>query len=503
MKIICGDRSLDLERMNAVKPDGAHVWAGVMPYTYHPELLPDSDDGTYFMTSDRGAVAIRDMAFKVLIDMAAWSGSRSCMYLLREIARSAADIEDGWDLKPVPLKTAMSDLHGELGLRAVHMPASNKLLRSNLRAFYGPCDLDQSVGGMLSDYIYTDGMTFVELHDALSELLMSFGHGDFVMFMEGVYGALSQDPDEIRKRMAASRDVSPSDEAGGESPPKPDPTVALEPTQESADQEPVQEATPEPEMQPEPDSAEKKPLTPEHVVGPDEKSPASGMSVRDMPRFMPLPGGSGLFSSGRKLKGADLTGTDETYTLDYYAQFYKEAMEQADSDGFADRLIRARAGDGVAPIAILEEAVTKLRSALDAQGSGRAKAVGLKSQLMELAGSISEAAGKLEDLEDIPPAPTAPAPEPAQKAPLTPAPAPAPEPAPAPASSPEPAVETPAPAAPEPAPSAQGNASDESAGDIAEPSFDEFDEYDEYGDIGSDGDDGPPEDPDDGAPDEL
>lgn len=506
MKIICGDRSLDLERMNAVKPDGAHVWAGIAPYTYHPEMLPESEDGTYFMTSDRGAVSIRDMAFKILLDMAAWSGARSCMYLFREIARSADEHDDGWELKSVQAGSAMDDLHGRLGLRAVTMPECGKLLKCNLRALDAPCDLDASVGGMLSDYVYTDGLSFVDLHAAISELLMSFAPPEFVMFMEGVYGALSQDPDELRRRREPEPEVQDQPEPAPEEIPDPEP-------------KPAPESAPEPE--PEIPIQDEIPPAPDGMVGPDGASPASGLSVRDMPKLTPLPGGSGLFSSGRKLKGSDLTGTDETYTLDYYAQFYKESMEQADSEGFADRLIRARAGDGVAPIAILEEAVTKLRTALDAQGSGRSVTKGLKGQLMELAGSISEAAGKLEALEDQPAAPEpeqklaqAPKPEPEIKA--APAPesepavsqVPAPEPEPSPSQAPESVdepVEDPAPApesepvseapAPAPEPEAQDG--------IAAPDFDEYDEYDEYGDMGSGGEDGPPEDPDDGAPDDL
>lgn len=429
MKIICGERTLDLDRMNSVKPDGEHVWSEIQPFTYSPENLPDSDAGTYLLTTDNGAVSIRDMAFKILFDLGVWSGAKCCRYLAREIARSvAADPERGWSTGLLPDAGAAGELRDSLGLLGVHMPPCGRLVRRNLMALSSPgCDLDAAVFGMLSDYVYTDGRSFQDIHDALSELLSSMPSDGLADFIEGVYGVLTCDPDDVRGHMA--QDVPDAGQHGPDGPeggaaagtePGGDPvTVPGNAAEENTE--------PGPGSMDGPDAGTEEAQPEDGVDAPDLHDLTvlerlSRSSVKDMPKgIKPL----GIFSSGRRLKGSDLTGTDETFTLDYYAGFYREAMEKADSQGFADELIRSRAGFGTAPIAILQEAVSKLRNAVDAN-AGRGQGGNLESELMEMASIIRAAAGKIEALPE-PPEPSgkaagtnhpeqAPAPEPAADA---------------------------------------------------------------------------------------
>lgn len=491
MKIICGERVLDLDRMNSIMPDGEHVWAEVQPFTYSPARLPEGDRGSYLLTPDQGAIAFRDLAFKILVDMGAWAGAGCVKYLMRDIARGAAKDGSGWDRAALPDAGAGKILRSALGLKSVYMPCPDGILESNLGALFdGACDLDGAVFGLLSEYIYiSEGAAFSAVHDSLSKLLASFGPDDFAMFVDGIYGVVSSDPDDVKARLAP------------EPVPEPEPDAPEESRGDAVQQE--QEAVPAPvpedvqQEAPGQDAPEMSAPEPEKKLDMDALCNAS---VRDLPRRPLLPGGTGLFSSGRKLKGSDLTGTDETYSMEYYAGFYRDAMEKADSTGFADQLIRARAGHGTAPIAILEEAVNKFKTAVESQQTGKGQAANLRGMLLDMAGTLMEATGKLESLPEPKPEPDAPVSEPVpvpaaeQGAPPVPqetGAVPGPEPARA-EPAPEPAPEEPVPAGPvsEPVP----------AEPEQEPEYDIPDygdeNYDENGD-----EDGPPDEGDGEPPD--
>jgi hypothetical protein len=64
----------------------------------------------------------------------------------------------------------------------------------------------------------------------------------------------------------------------------------------------------------------------------------------------------------RKLKtvsGADITGLDETYALGYCEELYDKEIENADSDGFLEKMIISRVNSKAAPIDLLSEAITR------------------------------------------------------------------------------------------------------------------------------------------------
>ncbi len=392
MKIICGERVLDLDRMNAVKPDGEHVWVELQPFTYSPSRLPDSDIGTYLLTPDQGAVSFRDMAFKILVDMGVWSGAGCVKYLIRDIARGIDRSGSDWSTASLPDMGAAGAIRSGLELRSIYMPCPAGILSINLGALFdAPCDLDRAVFGMLSDYIYVrDDAPFAALHDSVSKLLASFGPDSFVQFVEGVYGVVSCDPDDVRSRLqpAEMQDVQDIQDAGYDDGDveQSDMSAELETDPETGSDESTSDADQTSESEPE------KPL---------DLAAMSNASVRDLPRRPGFPGGStGLFSSGRKLKGSDLTGTDETYSMEYYAGFYRDAMEKADSTGFADQLIKARAGHGTAPIAILEEAVQRWKSAVVAQHGAGGDASELRGVLLDMARTLTVSAGELESMPE-------------------------------------------------------------------------------------------------------
>lgn len=390
MKILCGSSMLDLDKMNGTMPDGSHVWAEVMPYTYEPDKLPVDRIGTYLLTSDGGAVSFRDLAFKILFDMCVWSGARCGRYLAREIARGVSeDMEHGWSVMPVPEYTAAGKLFSELGLSAVYMPRCDLTLDVNLAAFREPCDLDGVTNGLLSEYIYTAGRSFVSIHDALSSLLISLPSAELAAFIDGFYGVMALTPEELAHRAAQAADEQAA----------PD----VQDIGEEHVSEPEQEPATEPDAPDTGNTGVSSGSAPD-VQGPQEKTvmglpvagtgvtPASGMTASEARSGGPLMPGAGLFTKGRMLKGSDLTGTDETYIQGYYTGFYNTDLEKADSEGFADRLIRARAGDGVSPIAILDEACEKLRAAMDIQMSGENAAADLRSQLMGLSEAVFQVA---------------------------------------------------------------------------------------------------------------
>lgn len=397
MKIICGERVLDLDRMNAVQPDGAHVWVEVLPFSYAANLLTAESAGTYVLTSDQGVVSLRDMAFKLLFDMGVWSGAKCCRYLARDIARGVHNRREGdWSTDLLPDSGTAGHLASILDLKGIHMPAPEAILECNLKAITNTaCDLDEQLCGMLSEYLFVDGLSFAGLHDAVSMLLESFSSNELADFIEGVYGVVVSDPDEVRQRLAKS-------EPAVETAPEPESEPEAEPA--SGDEaEPASE--PGPEDGPEPASgAGSEPgklldLNDEETLA--KLSNSSAKTMRDIP-WGPrqIPGGSGLFSSGRRLKGSDLTGVDETYTLEYYVGLYQDALDKADATGFADQLIRSRAGQGTAPIAIMDEAMTRLIAAVDKSNNAKSQGTALRSSLLEMAAAVAEAAGKLEALQE-------------------------------------------------------------------------------------------------------
>lgn len=446
MKILCGEHVLDMDRMNAVLPDGAHVWAQVQPYSYSLEMLPEWSRGTYFVTSDNGAVHIGDMAFKIMTDLSAYIGIGRMRYLLQDIARGAGCTEGGWDPAKVGENTVMWQLMGQLGLKSVHMPNCDRTLSNSLRAVKDPGRSDGDIGGLLAGYLYTEGLSFVELHKALTEFLQSLPPEGLYEFIETVYGVLSGDagqevPAAVQQVQAkegpaldgSMRDIvrdavrAALEEIVQEA--VRDTASVQEPSRESGDTddgvpgfEDIEDAPGEDGLEPEPDSlvsavpslddAETGPVPvpefqeekPEILDGGDGRtltdavdSFASGGSAADLRKRMKLPGGTGLFSSGRRLKGSDITGTDETFTIEYYDKFYKDGLEMANSEGFADRLIRARAGEGVSPVAVLGEAVGRVQKVLMEQAEKGSDAANLRDQLLDMAADISAAAEKLKN----------------------------------------------------------------------------------------------------------
>lgn len=405
MKIICGERVLDLDRMNAVQPDGAHVWVEVQPFSYASNLLTAESAGTYVLTSDQGVVSLRDMAFKLLFDMGVWSGAKCCRYLARDIARGVHNRREGdWSTALLPDSGTAGHLASILDLKGIHMPAPEAILECNLKAIANTaCDLDEQLCGMLSEYLFVDGLSFAGLHDAVSMLLESFSSNELADFIEGVYGVVISDPDEIRQRLAGSEPAA-EPAAGPENEPESDPDTEPEAGPASGDEaEPVSGPGPEdgPEQVSEPGSEPEKPLDMNDEETLAKLSNSSVKTMRDIP-WGPrqIPGGSGLFSSGRRLKGSDLTGIDETYTLEYYVGLYQDELDKADATGFADQLIRSRAGQGTAPIAIMDEAMTRLVAAVNKSNNAKSQGTALRSSLLEMAAAVAEAAGKLEALQE-------------------------------------------------------------------------------------------------------
>lgn len=344
MILTCGDSALDLDKINDYRPDGKDVYCRFEPATHKPETIPEKDLGKFARSEDNGAIYFADMAFKMLLDLSIRAGLENARYIKAEAARAGVRGEDGdYVLKRPCAKGPLGSMLAQHGIRNALMPDDSMIVPHNLKALaeydmitamtarsrfrgvsYAEACLDMI--SYLAEYIFLGKATksLMHIHKAVTDLLCSMPIADAIAFIDGFYARADRIPDAAPETVTVERHIPDKDiraEIGGE-------PVSQDDEPEADDTGSAIEPSPEQQAQ----------------------APDNGASA--VPDIM--------FAKGiRKISGAEITGLDDTYAAGYCEAFYDKDLAEADSEGFLEKIIMARANEGAAPIDLLAEAIMR------------------------------------------------------------------------------------------------------------------------------------------------
>lgn len=341
MKVICNDTFLDLDAINNFTPDGEQVYCQFDVATYKTDTLLEKEFGTFIKTEDNGVIYFSDLAFKYLFDLAVAAKLDNVKYLIREMQQGISHTEDKDNsLRRPNEKKMFGKMLVRHNIKNILLQNTDCVIEHNLKALseydmiHMLCtdagyytdhykDVCFEMAEFLSDYLYLgkDVKSFMYLHKAFVELFCTFSSVDFKNFTEKFYGILDK-----------FDGIKYTEKAAG--------TLGLKPDKA----EPITSAGSD-----------------KHDV--EESSENSNQNVPEKSNPVNVPENNNVNRSfARKLKmvsGADITGLDETYAAGYCEGLYDKEIENADSDGFLEKLIIARANEKAAPIDLLSEAITK------------------------------------------------------------------------------------------------------------------------------------------------
>lgn len=337
MIVICDGSALDLDRINAYKPDGKGVYCRFDAATHKIKSVSEKDFGKFVQAEDQAIVFFSDIAFKMLFDLSVKAKLESVKYIINEALRSkAVDGEGNLRLFRPSRKRPLGALLHEHDIKNISLPSDSKLIAHNLRALseydmvnmlctrapYYSSEYMEACMDMIEfigRYIYLGKATksLMHLHKAICELLCTLDLPDFKTFVEDFYALLDKIPAK-KYGKAAIEYIRAVD--------------AREPE--------------EPEL----DESEKSEETGSEMT--EEELDANREAKLDE-----------MFSHKLKaITGMDITGMDETYAAGYCEEFYLKDLENADSQGFLEQLIIARANGGAAPIDLLSDAISREHS---------------------------------------------------------------------------------------------------------------------------------------------
>lgn len=339
MVLVCGKSALDLDKFNDYKPDGEHVYCKFDAATHKPESVPKKDIGSFVKTEDNSVVYFEDIVFKMLMDLSVKAQLDNAKYIVNEAKRANVVDENGnYILERPKTKGPLGTMLAQYHVKNVLMPSDAKIVPHNLKIFAeydivtamcpkiriyekAYAEACNNMICFLAEYVYlgkaTKSMTY--MHKALVELMRSFDLDDFKNFVEDFYAYLNKIPAKNYVRPVVD-EVNISEAIENK---KPDDDIddtmdEMEKTDDTQDSEA--------------DNAS------------DENNVDS--STVFGPKLV-------------KISSADITGLDETYTAGYCEAFYNQELENANSEGFLEQLIAARANGGAAPIDLLSEAITR------------------------------------------------------------------------------------------------------------------------------------------------
>ena len=340
-----GENVLDLDALNDYEPMGCGACCRIFPAAESLDKIPAKRAGEAFAT-DSGAVYFTDTAFKMLFDLAVRARLESVRYILKEGDRSGKLHDDGRYVLKIPdVRNALGSTLAQLRVRHVELPDDSRIVPHNLKALSdydmvsAMCMPSKRFGkeyniacikllSYIGDDIYFGrGMrSFAKLHKALSELFMTLDTPAFISFVNGYYELLDAIP-------------------FGSYSEKKDNNIDL-----GADAPVIPESDPDPENDGKDDTA-------------GDESGNSGDNIADTAGAMPKATEERLEELFgyrlRKMNASDITGIDETYAAGYCEAFYDKELEDADSQGFLEMCIAARANGGAAPIDLLSEALDR------------------------------------------------------------------------------------------------------------------------------------------------
>lgn len=358
MRAVCKGGEIDFDKLNKFDPDGHGPFCAVSVDGYGTDV-PAAEKGTFLLTSDNGRVRCADLAFKMALDMGLRAGAPSLGYLAREVARSCAMYSDGErSLARVPDGGTLGPYLSEIGVRSVLLPGAELCVAHNFGALRehdmaawmaARGAAATAVVKFLNSYLWLGrgARTFSGLCGAMADLLTAMSTDDARIFIEGFYGALDGEyPDEPAEH-------EPRDGAGEEGG-EPGEGMGGPGTRTSG----------------------MAPAVPVLSLDPVEERPADGVVEAFINGAIRVKG----------LSSRDITGLDETYSLNYFEEGYLRELNMKDSEGLFDGVLKARINGTPAPVDVLSEVVGK-------EAAGRGEAAQLKSKLADIAEEISERAG--------------------------------------------------------------------------------------------------------------
>lgn len=363
MRTVCVGGEIDFDKLNGFDPDGRGPFCAVSVDGYGTDV-PAGEKGTFLATSDNGRVRCADLAFKLALDTGLRCGAPGLGYLSREVERSCRMYSEGErQLSKITDASPLKDYAAGLGVRSVMLPDTTLCVACNLDALrehdmlawmaaQRPGSRANTAVHYLNSYLWLGkaARTFSGLCGALSGLMTAMSTDDVRIFLEGLYGALERD------------------EQG-----QPD----------------VRDAGDDPEPESEPETGAES-----HDGGPDHEAPeapaAAPVPVPEPP-VQPVDSVVEAFMRGnirvRGISSSDITGLDETYSLNYLEEGYLRELNMKDSEGLFEGVLKARINGTPAPVDVLSEVVGK-------QASGQGEAAQLKHKLADIAEEIQERAGE-------------------------------------------------------------------------------------------------------------
>lgn len=345
MKVICSDGdTFNLDELNAYKPDGEHLYCQFDVTSYKPETIKADKFGTFIKTSDNGVIYFSSIVFKMLIDMSIKAGLESTKYLKAEIDRARTDDESAEESLIAPKSgNAIANMLKRNNIEGIRFANVEKIVKSNLRVLndydivndWAKTAIDYNgeyVDAYLefikfiNEYLYIKKQvcSFHKLHEMMTDLFSTFSSDEFRDFVKKFYEMLDKIPEAVytERRVAFRNSTSTikstkivEDELDG----KKEVLTAA-----------VAEAV-------------------EDVKDAEDVEPEDTFADKTM----------AISKKVKRLSGEDITGKDETYAVNYCELFYDKELENADSEGFLEKLILSRANETAAPIDLLSEAIQR------------------------------------------------------------------------------------------------------------------------------------------------
>lgn len=371
MELLCNEGVLNLDEFNDYKPDGKDIYCRFDIAMTSGHHIPENDYGTFIKTTDDSVIYFSDIVFKMLFDLSVKAQLESTKFIKNEVHRANKRDEetDLFILSRPNNKKALGQLLSQNNIKNVLLPDDSCIVKGNLKAlsehdvinmmcanakYYNPeyaknCFV---IVQFLNDYIHLGKgvKSFIYLHKALTELFCTFSVDEFKNFIKNFYLHLDNIPEmKYNENKAGTLDVNTSITSAG---------TDEENTEVSAR---INES----------ENGNTKNTS---------KKQHENSDIQDARR-------NEVQFKSRKLKtlsGADITGFDETYSANYCEAFYNNEIENADSEGFLEKLIIARANETAAPIDLLSEAITREHSKDTATNK-------LRKNIEEIKESIQEA----------------------------------------------------------------------------------------------------------------
>jgi len=364
--MLCEEEILDLDKINDYKPNGRHAFCKFDVSTYNINNIADKDYGTFIKTDDNGIIFFRDIVYKMMFDLALTAQLDNVKYLRAETGYD--DIPEDAEVtysRPLARKTVgkmfkASNIENVLMLDLEYVVEHNMLaiahgdmmgMLCEARKCYTPeymkACLEIALFINKHVYIKSEDVTFSYMCNALISYFCGRKNTDFKNFIENFYKLLDNIPKMKYTEIVAGTLESENDSITSA-------TAASNADDSDATNEMLN----------------------------DDKNVSDGKDTNEV-AVKPKNSDSDYVRSTRRIKGSDITGFDETYTIGYCEELYNKAIENAEPDGLLDQVIISRLNAKAAPIDLLSETLIKEHDQAAVANWERLKMAEMRQSVME------------------------------------------------------------------------------------------------------------------------